>query len=258
MIDRHGRHDRFRDPFEGRRGPKPARNIASYFIHEIGLKRKNQEDSFCLAPEYGIAAVADGMGGHEGGEVASKIAAESVLACFANAFGHRRHYQGGQFDPSSGFEELARRSIRFAHWHIQNLANQEPKLREMGTTLSFLGFYGYDGIIGHVGDSCIIRARRRDTTIKVLTDSMRYDTGVVGLSRRKTLEMQVRRCSVEAGDRFFLCSDGVTDMLDVTGDSMNMAYNAPDLRTALDIIRLAVLDAGARDNFTVVGLDFLP
>jgi len=242
-----------------------------------GLLRENNEDSYFVTDASTTAydthrfgnlfVVADGMGGHAAGEVASRKACESMRSYFLpGSEGEVRPH----LSPGSALERLER-VIRETHRFIYRLSRDNRTYRGMGTTLSALVILEDTALIGHVGDSRIYRLR--DDRLEQMTvdhtevQSM-VDKGylsrdeaarhpfrhmlslAVGVS--ETLEgVFTRMETVHPGDIYLLSSDGLHDMIP---DSMikELVSQSKDARTACHgLIRHALL-AGGRDNVTVV------
>lgn len=123
----------------------------------IGRIRKRNEDALSLVPEQGIGVVADGMGGHPGGDVASRLAADAAARVLREAFVRRGDGEG--FDTC--FLEAMEQVTRAAHEDIHARGRMEPTLRGMGTTLTAMILDAETGgwVIGHVGDSRAYRFR---------------------------------------------------------------------------------------------------
>jgi serine/threonine protein phosphatase PrpC len=201
-------------------------------LSDIGRVRNRNEDSLSLVPELGIAVLADGMGGHPGGDVASRIAAETTVSSL-------RHLlpPDGFPDPESAAEQLGRamaESVLWAHRAVRAEGAREPALEGMGTTLTALVADAATGAyaIGHVGDSRAYRLRggelvqltRDDTWVQQRVEEARLTpeqardhpfghmlTQCVGLPEQP--DPHLLTGGVEAGDVYLLCTDGLTGML---------------------------------------------
>ncbi|MFO7893451.1 MAG: Stp1/IreP family PP2C-type Ser/Thr phosphatase [Longimicrobiales bacterium] len=224
---------------------------------DVGRVRTRNEDALLQQPLRGLAAVADGMGGHAGGDVASRIAVD-VLDDRTRDMG-----------PDPGTTLAA--AVREAHEAILRAARADPGLQGMGTTLTALWVQEEECIIAHVGDS---RAYRwRDEELDQLTRDQTWvqeqvDTGALSREQARThpfssiltgalgiddqeLEIQVVEPGCEPGDTFLLCSDGLNarladhEILDV------LRANAGDLDAAAHALIDAANEAGGPDNITV-------
>ena len=232
--------------------------MALAIIEEIGLSdvgrhRQGNEDSyFMAAPVY---AVADGMGGAQAGEVASRIAIEEFESI------------GGQASaPEATLAEIARTANR----RIHELASTDHSRAGMGTTLSAAMVADDEVSIGHVGDSRVYRFR--DDKLERLTTDHSYVQELVSQGRLTPEEAEVHPQSAiitralgpeaevevdtftiagEDGDVYLICSDGLTGMVrdaqiaDVLGDAGSLQ------RAAEELVR-AANENGGRDNITVV------
>ncbi|MGD8322437.1 MAG: protein phosphatase 2C domain-containing protein [Gemmatimonadota bacterium] len=255
-------------------------------LSDIGLVRQRNEDSLVLAPDLGAAVVADGMGGHPGGDVASRIAAEyavrrlrALLPCL------------DEEPPEDRLEALRRsmaQSVLGAHNAVRNEAVRSPSLDNMGTTLTALAVDGSDGTyaIGHVGDSRAYRLRagalvqltRDDTWVQDRVEAeqltpeqaRRHPFGHIltqCLGLEETPEPQVVMGTVEEGDVYLLCTDGLVGMLEdaVLAEVVTRHLLADDVddpeegcARALDVLVTLAKERGGHDNITVAILMVTP
>lgn len=198
---------------------------------DIGQIRRRNEDSFAVLPGLGVAVVADGMGGHPGGDVASRIAADACSRFLGDAV--EAGSSGDGF--VERFHHVMVRAIGQAHEQIREQGEVEPHLEGMGTTLTAMVVHPESRawIIGHVGDSRVYRFRqgslvqltRDDTWIQERIDQgeMQPETArlspyahlltqCVGLEDVPT--PQLLDGAGEPGDLYLLCTDGLVGMLD--------------------------------------------
>ncbi|MCB9550214.1 MAG: serine/threonine-protein phosphatase [Myxococcales bacterium] len=238
---------------QGARGMRLRGAAASH----IGYHRDNNEDRFLVRPDAGLFAVADGMGGHEAGEVASRLAVESL----ADAIGSRAEL------PARLAAVMARANKR-----IQEAAKVHARKNGMGTTLSALWLEGERAYVAHVGDTRIYRVR--DGKMEQLTDDHTllaeairsgFDkeragfifpsnvlTRAVGI--RADVEPMLASFTVEPGDRFLICSDGLTDMVTEADIAARLAL-WPSPTQAAHALMNDALTAGGGDNVTVLVVD---
>ena len=237
--------------------------IARILVHASGQSdggkvRRRNEDSLLVLPERSLFAVADGMGGHAGGDVASKLAVETL----------RRAFDKSTFDgktesatsvPRRG-RELAC-AVQMANQAILAKANANPDLKEMGTTLVAARFSPNKQrvYIGHVGDSRCYRIRGK-TMRQLTSDHTLSGLGLkgpgsqalyqaVGVKPRITIDVVVDK--PRADDVYLLCSDGLTKMAK-DDEIRDLIVNEPDAEAAAyGLIELAN-DRGGRDNITVI------
>lgn len=224
-------------------------------ISDTGLVRTENQDSVLSAPERGLYVIADGMGGGEGGAAASRILCEEMSGVarageMAEAVG-RAHRRIADYAAGRGY-------------------------RTMGTTVAALKADGDRATVLWVGDSRIYRLRAGK--IERLTDDhtvgnelSRIAPGVAAgrlaershplahvLTRAVGVESTVKpdelRTEIKPGDRFLLCSDGVHDLL--TDEAIASLLAVPHTRQeALQNLALAVREAGAHDNFSMIVVD---
>lgn len=218
---------------------------------DVGRVRKGNEDSYTASEP--LFAVADGMGGHQGGEVASSLALEVI----------------GKGDGT--LEEL----VREANDAVYRRAAQDPGLAGMGTTLTVLRADDEVLRLAHVGDSraYLLRAGKLQrltkdhTVVERLVDEGRLTPEEAEIHPQRSIltralgvdeALQVDQESIEprAGDRLLLCSDGLTGMVDEDRIARILTENA-DPQAAADALVAAANEAGGQDNVTAVVIDVL-
>jgi PPM family protein phosphatase len=214
---------------------------------------------------YGLA-VADGMGGHAAGEIASRIALRSVIEhVLATADWVMR-------DLTTCSEKVEERIVeRFAAANeaVMEQASRNPRLDGMGTTMTLAVSNGSCLFLGHIGDSRAyilrrgqLQAQTRDHSFaQALADSgaisqedvARHHLRNVLLRNlgRDAANADVRRMFLESGDQLLLCTDGLTDMVPDPAIS-RILQAAPSAQTACDQLIAAALDGGGKDNVTAV------
>jgi protein phosphatase len=215
-----------------------------------------------------LMIVADGMGGHAGGEIASRMA----IATLINIVLHVPDWIL-RLDEEHAQKVMDRAAERYRKVHeaLQEKARLDPKLRGMGTTMTAAYSIGDDLFVAHVGDS---RAYLfRDGKLQLLTHDqtqaqLMADIGMisqkeVGRHRlrhvltsalgglEKAVRVDIQRLKLTDGDRLLLCTDGLTDMLEDDGISRVLATLGPSEEACRRLVDLA-LDNGGKDNVTVV------
>lgn len=237
-------------------GPIPLFDISFHGDTDRGLLRKQNEDALLLLSERGLLAVADGMGGHSGGQVASALAIDAL----------RESFEEGA-EPAAELGEGPRRALQVAtamqraNEVVFRTAKSRPELRDMGTTLIALRYLPKKQriYVGHVGDSRCYRLRHGELR-QLTTDHALKEVGLAGprgndLFKAIGIEPGV---SVDVivdvplpGDTYLLCSDGLTKM--VTHERIRdvLSQEADEEALVYGLIEQA-LDAGGRDNITVV------
>jgi PPM family protein phosphatase len=227
---------------------------------DVGRVREGNEDSFMV--DEPLYAVADGMGGHQGGEVASNLALEIL--------GRLTLEDSGDTAPN-----LAD-AVREANRAVLDKASTDPGLHGMGTTLTALVAGGNRVFLAHVGDSRAYLLR--DGRMEQLTEDHTVVEGLVQegrLTRQEAeihpqrsiltralgvdgdVEVDERSQEVHEGDRILLCSDGLTGMVPEQEIERVLA-ELEDPQRAADALVEAANDAGGQDNITAVVLDVLP
>ena len=244
--------------------------ITSCGITDVGMKRTNNEDNYLVNDELNLFVCCDGMGGHVGGEYASAIAVNTVEEVLANIESNPDiELPDAGSDPVERAREKVRYAIRLAGKRIYEKATAEPEYKGMGTTALALLIDDKNFFIAHVGDSrgYILR----DGRIEQLTEdhslvNEKVKAGVLTPEEAKThklrniitrslgymeeveVDLQVR--AVRRGDKFMLCSDGLSNHVSTAEIGEIVARHGPQ-KSARKLIQLAC-DRGGDDNITVV------
>jgi PPM family protein phosphatase len=228
--------------------------IRSAYATHAGNIRDLNEDYFHMEPELGLWIVADGMGGHESGEVASAMTVDVV---------HRSVEAG---------EPLAK-SLVAAHEAVIQAADSDPGKSGMGATVVVLKITGNCYEIAWVGDSRVYRYSRTNG-LKLLTHDHSYVqllvdnelispedaknhpmshvvNQAIGSSPKGTVSVDTVSGTVDPGDRFLLCTDGLTNELSDDGIA-DVLRQEIDHQAAADQLIQEALTAGGGDNVTVV------
>lgn len=202
-------------------------------LSDIGRVRRRNEDSLSLIPDLGVVVVADGMGGHPGGDVASQIAADTTARLLGHAVAESELNGAGEF--VAPLRVAMARCMQSAHDEVRGRGAADPELEGMGTTLTAMAVDAKSGafVLGHVGDSRAYRFRsgkltqltRDDTWIQEQIE--RGDISEVNAKRSPYAHLltqcvgledapvpQVVDGRAEPGDAFLLCTDGLVGMLD--------------------------------------------
>jgi len=225
---------------------------------DTGLVRKHNEDALDWDVDQGLALIADGMGGHNAGEVASRLAAETVMAKLR--------------DVSTVLDEQRLSAVvAGTNEIIYHQAQVQPGCKKMGTTLVMLYLDQYRGFIAHVGDSRAYRLRDAQFTrltedhslVRQLLEegsiskddalTSRYKNVITrALGVRQTCKPDIVTFDVEAGDIYLLCSDGLTDML----SDHEIRDVLVDLRVCPEEAVAVLMDqanrAGGKDNISII------
>jgi len=235
-----------------------------------GPVRENNEDSFFVDEDAGLFVVADGMGGHAAGEVASRVAVDTIRELLQEgADPDETRLDRDMQDPADVLRERLRYAMNQASARIRREAQLNPAYAGMGTTVAVLLIEGRQAHVAHVGDSRIYllrdgqlqRLTRDHTVVQQEIDAGRltpalarqvphrnYLTQSVGY--HGPVEPDTATRPVQAGDVFVLCSDGLTDPLDDPRIAEIMRQTHPsDLAETL--VNQAV-QGGGEDNVTVL------
>jgi protein phosphatase len=212
----------------------PMRYRYAHATHR-GMVREQNEDTIGIAEEYGLALVADGMGGYNAGEVASELAARFLVDHLVADLSQLRRVatQGGTGDGSNRMlHALLRARIDGANEAIIDVARREPACEGMGTTLAMLLFSDDAATTLHLGDSRIYRMRGHVLSLLTRDHSLlqeQLDAGVLtpGEARASinrnfvtralgvdlVAEPEINEYDLAPGDLYLICSDGLPDML---------------------------------------------
>ncbi len=223
---------------------------------DLGLVRGNNEDSVYAGPR--LLAIADGMGGHAAGEVASKI----VIGTLEPLDDDR---------PTGDLIAAMRDGVLEANHRISDAVDGDKNLDGMGTTLTALRFAGSQVALVHVGDSRAYLLRgdqlsqitHDDTYVQYLVDSGKLTPDEAKDHPRKSVILRaLRGAEVEPdvsireardGDRYLLCTDGLSDV--VSTDTILETMRIPDVQECADRLVELALRGGGPDNVTVIVAD---
>jgi serine/threonine protein phosphatase PrpC len=223
---------------------------------DTGLRRKHNEDSLLVNREHNLFVVADGMGGHNGGELASRLAVQAI----EDAFGTGTFEGEPHADIPLEASELAR-AMQMANATIFETAKTKLELDGMGTTLCCARFSPTKRRmhIGHVGDSRCYRFRNGVFT-QLTKDHTMADLGLTGpesgnLSRAvgiwAAVPIDVIVAAPAPDDVYVLCSDGLTKMLD-DDRIAHVLRTEEDAQAAVDRLIFFANAKGGKDNITVI------
>lgn len=244
---------------------------------DTGLKREGNEDAFCSAEDLGLYIVADGMGGHRAGEVASRIAVDTIRESYKKWVKEKTSEEDifGFPDASlSPMGNIIRSSIRLANRIIFELATDRKEYEGMGTTIVVLLITTELIIAANVGDSRLYLIR--DGTIERLSKdhtivSEQIELGIMTeedavsspmkhiltrtLGSSKDVDTEVFEIEPSEHDRFILCTDGITDLIK-DEEILSMTEEEESPESLCHQLIETVLDRGAHDNATVISVFF--
>lgn len=238
-----------------------------------GLKRSHNEDSLSVCPDLHVFIVADGMGGHNAGEVASRSAIRSVLEFLRQCESDSEAtWPFGIEAGLSEFENKLLTAIRLANRDVCNLSLERREYAGMGTTIVAALFDpGSDRVaLAHVGDSRCYRVRdgqiqqltldhswvSEQVQKKILTEeearNHRWKNVITrALGNKLDVEIDVQVNEIVPGDLYLLCSDGLSSMVDDAG-ILETIQGATDQDEICEHLIQAANDHGGQDNTSVV------
>jgi protein phosphatase len=241
---------------------------------DVGLKRGHNEDSFFLMAEQNLYMVADGMGGHSSGEVASLMAVETVAQFFRDTADDEDVTWPYKLDKGHSYEEnrLAT-GVMLANRQIHETAAANAGQKGMGTTVVGVHFVRDGIIIGHVGDSRVYRIRdkvidqltedhsllndyikMKDLTPEEIENFPHKNVIVRALGMKESVQVDVCTHRPEVDDYYVLCSDGLCGMISDEEIRDRVMDNADDLEAACRSLIDGANAAGGTDNITAVVL----
>lgn len=228
-------------------------------LTDVGRARKHNEDCFEISREHQLFVVADGMGGHSHGEVAARIAVDSIRDSIAESAG-----AGAAHGPA------LEQAVHTAHSQVLDAIVNDASLQGMGTTVVGMYVNGQTAALAHVGDSRAYRVR--DNVLSLLTqdhtwvheqvqagylseDQARHHPlkNVVtrALGSEKEVVVDVQEVDIQSGDRYLICSDGLTSMLD-DHDIEEIMLRGEDLEGTCEALVSEANRRGGLDNVTVI------
>ena len=235
-------------------------------LTDEGLVRDHNEDYISWDTESGLVILADGMGGHNAGEVASEIAVSSVKEALEEVLS-----PDIKDACNMDFEEVVYESVVFANDEINLHAKTHPECKGMGTTIVMALFHNDKVILGSVGDSRIYRFRKGElkqvTTDHSLVQEM-IDNGYMSeeeamsstnrnlitraLGIAEDVKVDVKQKTTEKDDIYLLCSDGLSDMINDELIFSTLVKSRQDLKRAGEELVTQAKEHGGYDNISVI------
>jgi protein phosphatase len=237
----------------------------------VGMKRTHNEDNFSILEKHGLYLVADGMGGHASGEVASRIALEAMKEFFEATATDTDKTWPYKMDRTKGYEENRLIvGIKLANLRIFEAAQRDARQRGMGTTIVTL-FALEDGVyVAHVGDSRCYRIRggaieqitedhsllndyikMKRLTPEEIANFPHKNVIVRALGMKDTVKVDTRYETPLANDLFLLCSDGLSGPVS-DEEILAICASSASLKTAASRLIARANENGGPDNITVV------
>lgn len=248
--------------------------IVAFGLSDVGLVRDNNEDAWGAVPELGFFVLADGMGGHQAGEVAAREAVTNLCRIVKKNLGRRSNI--GYSDTL----QVVQRAIEETNTIIFDRARNNPDLRGMGTTLCCLQFHEQGLIYAHVGDSRIYRLHDGQLSQITADHSLMRElielgqlsegeapeflyknilTKAVGTEPR--IEPTMNACDIVYNDTYIMCSDGLSDLLSLADmekilnqkqDADKASIRPISVQESVKQLIKAAKEKGGYDNITVV------
>lgn len=238
---------------------------------DIGSVRDHNEDAISFDKNIALAVLADGMGGHRGGEMASAITVSTILEYVNDKI---IKIKAGESDEETGYSaesQVIHEAITLANKNVHDSSQANEQYRGMGTTVVVTLFYDNRFTVAHVGDSRLYRLRdgeleqitRDHSLMQELIDRGFYTSEQARNSLNKnlvtraigidsTVQIDVQEDVAMVDDIYLLCSDGVTDMIEDDLIQSAIVDNSNDLKkAAAEIIRLSN-DYGGKDNISAL------
>jgi protein phosphatase len=250
--------------------------IAYHALSDVGRKRQGNEDSMLVNPEQNLFVVADGMGGHAAGEVASKIAVDSIneFVCLTSTDEEITWPFGLEENISYDGNRL-KTAIRYANRKVLEVTKEKKEYEGMATTVAAVLLDGDTANLAHVGDSRIYLYR--DSQLSQLTSDHSWvneqiQSGVISadqarshplrnvvtraLGGKSDLQVDLAPSQMQPGDILLLCSDGLTGMVADEEIGVVIERVQGDVEKAAKELVNAANAGGGEDNITVVLIKF--
>lgn len=239
--------------------------IVACGVSDIGSVRQNNEDVWAKNSEFGFYILADGMGGHQAGEIAAREAVNLLCKIVKKKIGPSM-----RSEPLASVQDTLRHAIEHVNLSVFKMGRAQPELKGMGTTLCCLLFHPEGVILAHVGDSRIYCMRNNIFTQMTKDHSLVSDlldqgqinhrqandfmykniiTRAIGTEPRVTPTLISQE--VFPDDIYLMCSDGLSDLLTLE-EIQNILTLSPSLSVAAEILVATANNKGGFDNITVV------
>jgi PPM family protein phosphatase len=254
----------------------PVHSLVWAVSTDPGLRRTSNEDSYSTRPDVGLFVVADGMGGHVAGEVASRVAVEAIEAFIEETAGADKNRTWPfPFDPSLSLEaNRLKAAFRLANRRIASAIADSQDLRGMATTASAVLMGKESASVGHVGDSRVY-VLRQGTLAQITHDHSWVEEQVRAgtltpsaarqhpwrnvvtraLSGGEDPEVDVTEVTPVPGERYLLCSDGLFGVVADDRIAEILGQSGVSLETICRGLVDAANKAGGPDNITALVLE---
>jgi serine/threonine protein phosphatase PrpC len=245
-------------------------------VSDVGRKRKGNEDSLFVNPEQHLFVVADGMGGHAAGEIASKVAVESINEFVCLTGGDEEITWPFGLDENISYDgNRLKTAIRYANRKVLEATKEKSEYEGMATTVAAVLVDGDTANLGHVGDSRVYLVR--DGEITQLTSDHSWvneqiQSGVISPDQARThplrnvvtralggkpdLQVDMQQHKAKGNDILLLCSDGLTTMITDEDIARVVREAGGDVEKAAQALVASANAKGGEDNITVLLIRF--
>ena len=251
----------------------PRVTLEAWLVTDVGVVRDHNEDSAHMAPDEGFFIVADGMGGHAAGEVASAMAVETVKKTLEEAKSEIDAFKAGPSDAGRrGLVQLLQSAVLQAHQAVYQRGQTEQDKQGMGTTLDVVLVAGAEAFVAHVGDSrtYLIRDGRSSqittdhTVAEVLVIEGKLTIEEAQVSPLRTIlvnaigvsadvGVEMAHVTLKRGDRILICSDGLHDYFPVEEEIAQRISAEKPGEALAEMVELAKT-RGGHDNITGIAV----
>lgn len=233
-------------------------------LSDMGLVRQNNEDVWAELPSIAFFVLADGMGGHQAGEIAARETVTSLCRVLKKKMASSKKYS------LIDLQDLLKRSIMHVNVLVYKMGRTKYEWRGMGTTLCCLFFHEEGLVFAHVGDSRIYRMRdnkfeqltKDHSLLRDLLDQGQLNdreasdfiykhiiTKAIGTEPK--VEPSVKSTTIKSGDVYLMCSDGLSDLLSAK-EIADILKESPSNEIAAQTLINRANEEGGRDNITVL------
>ncbi len=247
-------------------------------VTDVGRRRKGNEDSFLANPEERLFVVADGMGGHAAGEIASRVAVEAINEFISLTRGDREITWPFELDANISYDgNRLKTAIRHANQRVLEITQEKSEYEGMATTVVAVLIEDERLNVAHVGDSRVYLVRASELSQLTSDHSWvneQIQNGIISpdqarshplrnvvtraLGGKSDLRVDMRGLKAEAQDILLLCTDGLTTMMSDEEIRQCLLKWAPDIDQAAQELVNGANEHGGEDNITVLLIRFEP
>ena len=239
--------------------------VQAFATSDVGREREINEDYFYISfpdDQVQLFILADGMGGYQGGEIASKLAVSAAKSYIMS------NYENTNKEEKEGLADLVKNALQYANMIVYEKAEAMPELSNMGTTMDICIIYQSKAFIAHVGDSRVYRLRKEffkkitkdHSYVQKLVDEGKITKEESEVHPKKNMLMKAVGCNAYVepdvlikgflkGDVILMCSDGLTNMVSEEEICKIIMENPTD---ATKLLVQKANDNGGRDNITAI------